>query len=360
MRRVALVASAGTAVALAAAACTGGGGGDKGLAPADGRITTGNYAFTSVTVANDACALEAFGLAPAVGDAIRLTVDGNTITAGPAQIFLTEDGTLSGTYESGVIDIDETVQFDWNNSSLALDCVEDDRYLLEGRTETDTSVVDGTLREEFTVASGDACDEVYQQISDAIGQEVSLPCESTIQFELAKFVSVTGTLTTASGMTAIGVTPTSGSAFTGTDFRINFTLGSGSPVAASGQDYDCWAPDPPDYPEYEIISTDSTTYAITIRVPPAMWSAGTKAVTASNGVTVAVATVEGGGTSTGGGTLNLISAPTSTTGACSFSLGGVPLAGEIAPPTTAAGSAYAPLVPKVERTKRKQVGLKTR
>ncbi len=358
MRNVGLVGATLTAVAIAAAACNGGGGGGGGLAPADGRITNGRYLITTATNVKDECVIS--GFEDLSSSTITVTVNGTSITI--------EDGLpgqfepFPGTYENGIINIDFLTEFDWGTT---YDCIEDNRYTIEARTPTDSTATEGTATARWSVKSGTECDQAYVDLSSQVGQTISLPCETVSEFEFTKFLTVTGTLTTAQGMTAVGVTPDAGSAVTGTDFRVAFNLGTGTPVAAADQTYDCYAPALPDFPNYDIISSDGATYAITISVPPAMWSAGTKAVATSGaGVFLTVATVDGNGGSSGGGSLNIISAPTTTTGACSFAITApAPLSGEVAPVSAQAitSDVYTPFVHENPRTKgRKTVGVKPR
>lgn len=123
----------------------------------------------------------------------------------------------------------------------------------------------------------------------------------------------------------------------GTDFALSAVLGPGRTAIISGSEgsWDCYAPDPPDFPTYDLVSTGAGrngSFYFKVSVTPDKWAQGTVAIDGTD-VTLWVGN---GGTDSGtlygtgsGGQLDLLAAPTTSgderraRGACAIGTVGV-------------------------------------
>ena len=113
----------------------------------------------------------------------------------------------------------------------------------------------------------------------------------------------------------------------GTGFSLSATL-DGVPVTGSGS-WSCWAPLPPEYPNYDIEATDGSTYGFFLSISPAVWGTGSIAID-NQYVRLLVATPDRFGVATSG-SLFISSAGTFPDQAgheCGFSVSNVALEGE--------------------------------
>ena len=136
-------------------------------------------------------------------------------------------------------------------------------------------------------------------------------------------IPITGTLNNASGA---GAQLTLGETV-GTGFTMNAVL-DGMEVAGSGE-WACYAPFPPDFPNFDIEATDRSTYGLFISISPAVWSSGAIQID-NDDVKVLVAAQDRFGFVTSGA-LSLFSAPQAPDqpgSDCSFALSDLSLEGE--------------------------------
>lgn len=131
---------------------------------------------------------------------------------------------------------------------------------------------------------------------------------------------ISGILVHAEGATApLGTNGTSG-----TGFALTATLGNVVIVAPAGASWECFAPQPPLYPDYNILAVADSSFIFSLVVTSSHWHSGTVAVDNSN-VLVQLVLSDRFGIGTNG-TLTL------TTGsACAFQMEGVQLSGDEEP-----------------------------
>lgn len=135
-------------------------------------------------------------------------------------------------------------------------------------------------------------------------------------------VPVSGYLNAASGDTA----PLTIGNAAGSGFNLDAVIGSAN-VLATGV-WQCFAPDPPQYLNFDLQGTDKTTYGLFISINPAIWNTGSIAIDNTN-VALLVSTPDRYGLATSG-VITLYKAPhnADTQGNdCSFSVQNVSLYG---------------------------------
>lgn len=142
-------------------------------------------------------------------------------------------------------------------------------------------------------------------------------------------IPITGTLTTAHGMNAplVGTDGTVG----GNDLVLAAAL-DGASVSANGAVWQCFMPDPPSFPNYDLIATDETdssagTFLVAAQIAPSAWQAGAVTIDDST-VRLYVDNRDDRYGFATGGTLQLVTAPTTSGQTCSFTTGDLSLAGE--------------------------------
>lgn len=333
IRKISLLFTALATITATAIACSGGGGGGGG---ANGELTSGIYELADTNVTVDEC-----GILENFQDGAEFTV---IVTAGTISAL-----GLEGAYNAGSFDVELVEELDLNEQGL--DCVLEGTFTLPGRATAD-NVFEATLGQNYTVVSGAGCGDLG----------ITFPCNSSVDFVGNRLrdlppppTPITGVLTTASGFLAPA---TLTGAVSGTDLLFSATLGPapGNMVVGSNDEWTCYLPDPPSFPDYEVFAGNGATYSLYFNIPPASWSTGAVVINGST-VTLNVQLADRFGDATGG-TINLLTAPTTTNGQCQFTIGNVPLAGQQDPP------AFAPskLKPTVgvgkigpERATRKQI-----
>lgn len=137
---------------------------------------------------------------------------------------------------------------------------------------------------------------------------------------------ISGELVLAEGASA----PLGTNGIDGSGFTLDATLGNADLTAPAGATWQCFAPQPPLYPDYNILAQDGSTWLFALVVTSSHWHSGTVLVDNSN-VLLQISLPDRFGIGTNG-TLTL------TTGSsCGFKVEGVTLNGEQESPTGGGG-----------------------